>query len=54
MFDILPEINDPAEGGDTRAGPKLVVNEIFGPTLGCAGRRAEHGTHLRFSPSRRM
>jgi hypothetical protein len=32
MADALSEITDFAEGGGAQAGPKLVVNEIFGPT----------------------
>ena len=34
MPDVLPEtdIADVVEGGGAHFGPKLVVNEIFGPT----------------------
>jgi hypothetical protein len=30
--DISSLIAEPAEDGDAQSGPKLVVNEIFGPT----------------------
>ena len=32
MPNVMSENTDLAEGGDAQAGPKLVVNEIFGPT----------------------